>query len=470
MKRVRHFVSPHELAYYQEHFREAIREDAVVCLECGCLLRELNLHLRLKHELLTDEYRERWGYNRNTALNIPAVSELRRQQALERNLASLPPRGSINKAIEATRRHSPPRRKEFRQDHRARLMARLATGWRPYSRVRGESLRAMVQEGLSAREIASRTGLTHGHIRTRLRALGLVKPRRPPLPEDELLALLQQGLWPSQIAAKTGWSAVTIKKRVHNLRQRRVDVPSLRGPRPMPHRRVTDEQVIALVRAGLRQEDIACEAGISPGTLRGRLKRLKRRGLLPPTSGRRLKALRQRGLLPPARVSRVPDESILALAHQKLAVWKISRQLGVSPNTIKHRLRLLRMRGLLPPLAPLWRAPDEQIIALAQQGLGRYHIARRLGLGTSTVSDRLRKLRERGLLQPYAPASRISDEQLIAIARHGLTARSIARRLAINPNTTASRLCELRQRGLLPPAQRPRATSPPTTPSPPHQA
>jgi len=343
MKRVRRFVSPQELAYYRRHFREAICEDAVVCLECGCLLRDLNAHLRLKHELLTDEYRERWGYNRTTALNIPAVSERHRQRTLEQNLQAKAPKDAIYRAQEANRRYGQaPRRKEFRLDHGARVKARFAAGWRPAHwrdprrKVEDDALRAMMKEGLAPREIASRTGLSYKRTQMRLRTLGLMAPPRPTTPrlsDSELLAILHQGFWPRQIAARTGRTVAGIHLRMRRLRQRGVDVPAPAGPRPNPNRRVHDEQILPLVHKGLQQKDIASKLGLALSSLEKRLHRLRRRGLLPPT---------------PA-ISRVPDELIIILARQGLGNWKIARRLGTAPTTVWRRLKTLRRRGLLPP-------------------------------------------------------------------------------------------------------------------------
>lgn len=436
MKRVRRFVSAQELAYYQEHFREAIREDAVVCLECGCLLRDLNTHLRFKHELSTDEYREHWGYNRKTALNIPAVSALRTQRALERNLPAKAPKDAIYKAHEANRHHRVPRRKEMRLDHAARIKARLAADPSAYRtwKVRDEVLKAMVQQGLPPREIASRTELSFSHTRRRLYTLGLLKPTRPRPSEVELLNLLRQGLWPREIAAKSGRDVSSIRQRLQRLRRRGVAVPCPTGLRPNAKRKVTDDQIIALAQTGLRQADMARRAGFTLSSLERRLRALRRRGLLPPT----------------APFPRISDDSIIVLAHQGLGSTKIASRLGISRSYATVRLRKLRQRGLLPPFGPSSRITTERITALAQQGLGATRIGRGLGISRSAIAHRLSSLRRRGLL-PLPPAiAPAPDEQIIAYARQGLGAPTIAHRLRINQNIVSYRLRVLRGRGLLP--------------------
>ncbi len=62
---MRRSVSAQELDYYRHHFLEALREEGVVCLECGGLYKTMGRHVA-KHGLILDAYREKWGYNRQT--------------------------------------------------------------------------------------------------------------------------------------------------------------------------------------------------------------------------------------------------------------------------------------------------------------------------------------------------------------------------------------------------------------------
>ena len=59
----RRAVPADELAFYRQHAREAVREDGVVCLECGALCWRLGKHVPV-HGLSAAEYRAKWGYPR----------------------------------------------------------------------------------------------------------------------------------------------------------------------------------------------------------------------------------------------------------------------------------------------------------------------------------------------------------------------------------------------------------------------
>ncbi len=278
-------VSPDELAFYRIHFRKALQDDAVVCLECGALFRDLNNHLLPAHGLTADAYKEAWGYNRKTALITPSRHEALRQQALAQNLPALSPRDSIRRAHEANRGGTPPRRLQFRLDHGVRVRTRVVAGWRPVTprKVDDDLLRSLVAEGLSFKDLLTRSGLGHTQVRTRLRALGLMEPpRQPRLSESELLALCQAGRWPSQIAATRGVTTSNIIQRVRRLRRRGIAVPTPTSPRPNPMRRVSDDALIELARAGLGAKAIAARVGIRPHNVTRRLQALRERGILGP--------------------------------------------------------------------------------------------------------------------------------------------------------------------------------------------
>ncbi len=215
----RRSVSHQELEYYRAHFREALREDGVVCLECGAICRALPQHV-WRHGLPADQYKAKWGYNRGTGLVVPAHSEALRQRALARRLGAFRPPNALAMANEARRLASHPERAERRLAKAAAGRARFAAGWRPRrKKVPDEAVRVLLGEGLTSRQIAARTGLSYTSVRRRLQALGLL-PLRPTATDAELLALRRAGLSAPEVAARTGLSASTIRNRIGALRRR----------------------------------------------------------------------------------------------------------------------------------------------------------------------------------------------------------------------------------------------------------
>jgi transposase len=443
----RRTVSAKELAYYRANFREAIREDGVVCLECGALRHSLGRHVSW-HGLTPDEYREKWGYNRETALITPALREVRRQQALARNLAALAPPHSMQAALEVRRRSRWSLRPESRLACQARGRARAEAGWFPPatpSRVDDDTLRSFVQEGLTARQIGARTGLHRRTVRARVRALGLVTASSPPdrrrVPDAELLAFRQAGLIIREIATRTGMTVANVEYRLQQLRKRGVAVPA------SPHsRRLADDQLLPLARAGLSGAAIAARLGLLHGS----------------SVRRRIRALRKQGLLPAASRPSAPTISraeLLALHQAGLSPREIADRTGLPVAAIRNRLARLRRRGIIRSATTRVRpVSDEVLLALAREGLWSSEIAARVGISTSGVQARLARLRKRGVDVPRPagrvpnPGRRVTDEQLLSLAGAGLSRAEIASRAGISPATVKDRLSRLRKRGLLPPA------------------
>ena len=68
--------------------RQAVQEDAIHCLVCGGVFRQLtNTHLR-SHGLTADEYKRRFGYNRGRPLMCRALRSLYADRAVRNGLAS----------------------------------------------------------------------------------------------------------------------------------------------------------------------------------------------------------------------------------------------------------------------------------------------------------------------------------------------------------------------------------------------
>lgn len=68
--------------------RQAVQQDAIHCLVCGGVFRQLtNTHLR-SHGLTADEYKRRFGYNRGRPLMCRALRSLYADRAVRNGLAS----------------------------------------------------------------------------------------------------------------------------------------------------------------------------------------------------------------------------------------------------------------------------------------------------------------------------------------------------------------------------------------------
>jgi hypothetical protein len=245
-------VSDKELAYYRAHFREAVQKDGVICLECGSIFKYLPGHL-CKHNLSSHEYRAKWGYNRTTPLERLSTRRKKRRNAIAMKLGSLAPRDAHQKATKARRGHGLPYRPERRLVTTEAARARVAAGFR-----RAEQ-RAQKRVGT-----ADRT-----YIRPRSNG-GLVLSRD----DHKILSLRNRGLWPSEIASLLRMPVRSVDYRLERLKKAGFAFPPPTAPRPIPHRKVTDDELLALARSGLSVPEIAAKVGIVIANVHRRIKRL----------------------------------------------------------------------------------------------------------------------------------------------------------------------------------------------------
>ncbi len=162
-----------ELAYYRAHFREAVQKDGVICLECGSIFKYLPGHL-CKHNLTSEEYRAKWGYNRTTPLERLTTRRKKRRNATAMKFGSLAPRDAHKRATKAWRGHGFPYRPERRlvttEAARARVAAEL---------LRAHTLKARISQ-----------------VRKPTNGVRLSKDDR------RILSLRKRGLWPNDLLDK----------------------------------------------------------------------------------------------------------------------------------------------------------------------------------------------------------------------------------------------------------------------------
>ncbi|MDZ7761730.1 MAG: MucR family transcriptional regulator [Desulfovermiculus sp.] len=66
--------------------KKAIREKAVVCLECGKKFKVLSKKHLAQHGLTPEEYKEKWGFKKNQSLVTKELARQRKQKMQEMQL------------------------------------------------------------------------------------------------------------------------------------------------------------------------------------------------------------------------------------------------------------------------------------------------------------------------------------------------------------------------------------------------
>ena len=90
----------------------------------------------------------------------------------------------------------------------------------------------------------------------------------------KILTLGKRGLWPSQIASRLGKKVSAVLWRFERLRQKGLTVPRPTSPKPNAHRKVTDDELLAVARSGLSIPEIATKLGIATQNAHRRINRL----------------------------------------------------------------------------------------------------------------------------------------------------------------------------------------------------
>ncbi len=66
--------------------KKAIREKSVICLECGKSFKVLTKKHLASHDLTPEQYKEKWGYKKNTSLVAKALARERRKKMQDMRL------------------------------------------------------------------------------------------------------------------------------------------------------------------------------------------------------------------------------------------------------------------------------------------------------------------------------------------------------------------------------------------------
>jgi predicted transcriptional regulator len=81
---------PEEVLIPAVSIRQSVRQDYVVCLDCGHRAKMLRRHISTRHSLSRDEYLKRWGLRKDHRLIAPAYTEQRSTMAKALGLGRKP--------------------------------------------------------------------------------------------------------------------------------------------------------------------------------------------------------------------------------------------------------------------------------------------------------------------------------------------------------------------------------------------
>ena len=142
------------------------------------------------------------------------------------------------------------------------------------------------------------------------------------------------------------------------------------------------------------------------------------------------------------------DKKILKMLKKGLNQTQIANELDISNGSISIRIKRMKERGVVIPNDKTIKNNeiDNQIIELLKEGLTQNDIASKLGLTYGQMIYRLKKIRERGLL--ITNKKKIDNNEILELINKGLNKTQIAQKMGVKRSTISLRIKKMKERGV----------------------
>ena len=158
----------------------------------------------------------------------------------------------------------------------------------------------------------------------------------------------------------------------------------------------SEDEVLELLQKGLTQTEIGKQLGVSDNTISNRIKKMRKRGVEIPERKKTERKKTER-----KKENDEKDNKILEMLEEGLTQTEIGKQLGISHTAISNRIRKMRKRGVeIPERKKENDEKDNKILGMLEKGLTQTEIGKQLGVTGPTISDRIKKMRKRGVEIP----------------------------------------------------------------------
>jgi len=164
----------------------------------------------------------------------------------------------------------------------------------------------------------------------------------------------------------------------------------------------------------------------------------------------RIKRLRNSGVVVAENKNKLDkiDLEILKLVEKGLTQNEISKRTGLSIGSISYRLKKMRDNGIVIIKHPRISKSiiNEKIIELAKKGLKQKEIANELNLSNSNVSTRISNMRARGIIIPKK--SQFDELKIIELLKEGLSINEIAQKMGLCSASISKKIEKMRRNGI----------------------
>ncbi|MBR0350736.1 MAG: winged helix-turn-helix transcriptional regulator [Clostridia bacterium] len=141
------------------------------------------------------------------------------------------------------------------------------------------------------------------------------------------------------------------------------------------------------------------------------------------------------------------DNKILELLENGLNQTQISDRIGLSNATISNRIKRMKERGMVIPKK---EENDiyNQILTLLKSGLNQTQIANEIGISICSISYRIKKMKEKGIISKKKRVENDEiDNKILELLENGLKKKEIEAILNISHFTISKRIKIMKEQG-----------------------
>ena len=310
-------------------------------------------------------------------------------------------------------------------------------------------------EGKTTIEIANGLKLDQSTIYVRIRKMRKIGIEIPIVPkakrtkndetDNKILEGLAEGKTQAEIAQELNVTKVCISQRVKRMKERGTEIPIVLKAKGTKNDE-TDNKILKGLAEGKTQAEIAKELNVTSPCISQRVKRMRERGTEIPTISNHKKT----------KNDEIDNKILKGLAEGKTII-EIANELRLDQSTIYVRIRKMRKKEIeIPIILNRKKAKsaetDNKILEGLADGKTQTEIASELKVWQPSISLRIRKMRERGIEIPVVSnykkvKSAETNNKILEGLAEGKTQAEIAKELNVTSPCISQRVKRMRERG-----------------------
>ena len=253
--------------------------------------------------------------------------------------------------------------------------------------------------------------------------------------DNIILKGLEDGKTQREIANDLNISDGAVSQRV--IKMKRMGVEIKRNMKSNSKVEEFNNKILEGLAERKTQREIAQDLGVKEGVISYRIKQMKANGVGLP-------------LVKPLRIKKKQNDETDNIILEGLANGKsqneLAKDLNISTQRVSQRIKAMKERGVVIPDSSKKRNDelDNKILAFLAERKSHEKIAKEIGKSYGTVVNRMRKMRERGVEFPNDTL----DDRILEELKKGKTQKEIGKAVGFVQTAVSQRLQKMRDRGI----------------------